>query len=68
MWLRALALVQRWVLPHKDNLFEVENLLDLSKVATDSGYRLKLTKAVAETPFEFSCDYLRICVRGTGQS
>jgi hypothetical protein len=61
---RALALVGSWTLPHKDNLFEVENLLDLSKVAADRGYRLKLTKAVAEKPFEFSCDYLPIGIRG----
>jgi hypothetical protein len=59
---RALSLIERWALPHKDNLFEVENLLDLSKAAADGGYRLKLTKAVAEKPFEFRCDYLPIGV------
>jgi hypothetical protein len=61
---RALSLIGSWTLPHKDNLLEVENLLDLSNVATDHGYRLKLTKAVAEKPFEFSCDYLPIGTRG----
>jgi hypothetical protein len=62
---RALSLVQSWRLPHKDNLFEVESLLDLSKVAADCGYRLKLTKAVAEKPFEFTCDYLPIGIPDT---
>jgi hypothetical protein len=59
---RALSLVGGWALPHKDNLFEVENLLDLSKMAADHGYRIRLTRAVAERPFEFSCDYLPIGV------
>jgi hypothetical protein len=54
---RVLSLVQGWTQPHKDNLFEVENLLDLSKMATDRGYHLKLTKAVAEKSFAFSCGY-----------
>ena len=57
---RALSLVKEWALPHKDNLFEVENLLDLNKVAADRGYRIRLTKAAAEKPFVFSCDYLPI--------
>jgi hypothetical protein len=57
---RALSLVQNWRQPHKDNLFEVENLLDLSKAAADRGYCLKLSKAIVEKPFEFSCDYLPI--------
>jgi hypothetical protein len=57
---RALSLVKEWALPHKDNLFEVENLLDLSKVAAHRGYRIRLTKATAEKPFVFSCDYLPI--------
>jgi Domain of Unknown Function (DUF1543) len=39
---RAVSLIQNWVLPHKDNLFEVENLFDLSTAAVGYGYRLKL--------------------------
>ena len=59
---RALSLVQSWALPHKDNLFELETLVDLNKVVADRGYRLRLTKAAIEKPFEFSCDYLPIGV------
>jgi hypothetical protein len=61
---RALSLVGSWTLPHKDNLFEVENLLDLSKLAAERGYGLKLTKAAAEKPFVFACDYRPIGVAG----
>lgn len=57
---RALSRIQNWTLPHRDNLFEVENLLDLKAAAMDRGYRLRLTKALAEKPFEFKCDYLPI--------
>ncbi len=57
---RALSRIQNWTMPHKDNLFEVENLLDLSKAASDCGCSIRLTKAVTERPFEFSCEYLPI--------
>jgi hypothetical protein len=59
---RALSQVAGWSLPHKDNLFEVENLLDLSKLAAERGYGLKLTPATAEKPFAFTCDYRPIGV------
>jgi hypothetical protein len=57
---RALSLIRNWTLPHKDNVFEVENLLDLSAAAAGYGFRLRLTKASAEKPFTFNCDYLPI--------
>jgi hypothetical protein len=57
---RALSLVKSWRSPHKDNLFVVENLLDLSKAAADCGYGVKLSKAIVEKSFEFSCDYVPI--------
>ncbi|CAH1661321.1 DUF1543 domain-containing protein [Chelatococcus asaccharovorans] len=57
---RALSLVQTWTLPHKDNLFEVENLVDLSATAFGYGYRLRLSKALREKVFVFACDYLPI--------
>lgn len=59
---RALSLIGGWTLPHKDNLFDVEHLLDLSKLAAARGHRLKLKKANAEKPFVFSCDYRPIGV------
>lgn len=54
---RALALIRNWAHPHKDNIFEVENLVDLNEAATGYGYRLRLAKATAEKPFVFECDY-----------
>jgi hypothetical protein len=63
---RAHSLVQSWTLPHKDNLFEVENLFDLSVATAGYGYRLKLTKAAVTAPFAFSCDYLPIGAPAAG--
>ncbi len=63
---RALSLIGNWSLPHKDNLFEVEKLLDLSKLAAERGFGLKLTRAVAEKPFEFCCDYRPIGIPAAG--
>lgn len=57
---RALALVRDWKLPHKDNLFELENLIDLSAAAAGYDRGLRLRKASSSKVFTFSCDYLPI--------
>jgi hypothetical protein len=57
---KALALTQGWVLPHRDKLFEVESLVDLSEAMAGYGYRLRLTDATAPRPFQFVCTYLPI--------
>ena len=57
---RALAAIKGWALPHKDNLFEVENLLDLNALASGYGRGLRLTRAIVARPFAFACDYLPI--------
>jgi hypothetical protein len=49
-----------WSLPHKDKLFEVEKAVDITASMRRYGYFLRLTKAVAEKPFKFVCDYLPI--------
>ncbi|WP_445681244.1 DUF1543 domain-containing protein [Radicibacter daui] len=58
---KAVELIKGWMLPHKDNLYEVEGLVDVSAAAAAaSGRRLHLTPASAEKPFEFICTYLPI--------
>lgn len=57
---RALALVKDWARPHKDNLFEVDQTLDLSNALRQSGIHIRLTKASEEKPFKFVADYIRI--------
>jgi hypothetical protein len=57
---RALTLITDWKLPHKDNLYEVEHMLDVSAAADEYGYRLRLTAAEAEKPFAFSTDYIML--------
>lgn len=57
---RALALVQDWARPHKDNLFEVDQTVDLSNALRQYGVHLRLTKASEEKPFKFTADYIRI--------
>lgn len=57
---RALGEIRHWALPHKDNVFEVEKVIDVGAQLKDSGYALVLTEAQAEVPFEFVCKYLRL--------
>ena len=57
---RALGEIRHWALPHKDNVFEVEKVIDVGAQVRDGGYSLELTKAHAEVPFEFVCKYLRL--------
>ena len=57
---KALVQIGSWSLPHKDKLFEVEKAVDITASMQRYGYFLRLTKAVAEKPFKFVCDYLPI--------
>jgi hypothetical protein len=57
---KALVQIGSWSLPHKDKLFEVEKAVDITASMRRYGYFLRLTKAVAEKPFKFVCDYLPI--------
>jgi hypothetical protein len=59
---KALQQIRSWKLPHKDNVFEVEKAVDVTELMGRYGYRLKLTKAATEKPFEFTCAYIRIGV------
>jgi len=49
-----------WSLPHKDNIFQVEKLVNVSDVLKQKGYALSLHKASTAKPFEFKCDYVPI--------
>jgi hypothetical protein len=51
---KALVQIGSWSLPHKDKVFEVEKAVDITASMQRYGYFLRLTKAVAEKPFEFS--------------
>jgi hypothetical protein len=59
---RALSLIRSWAEPHKDNILEVENLLDLNTAAASYGCHLRLTKADVEKPFAFECGYRPIAL------
>jgi hypothetical protein len=54
---RALLLISSWKHPHRDNLFEVEHMLDLSGVLAAQGIVLQLSPATEQKPFTFQCGY-----------
>lgn len=53
----ARAEVTHWHMPHKDNLFEVENILPLSQFGE---LHVHLEKAEEVIPFDFHCRYTPI--------
>ncbi|MES2204358.1 MAG: DUF1543 domain-containing protein [Pseudomonadota bacterium] len=58
---KAVQQVQHWQVPHRDNLFEVENIMHLNDfVAQDKKYYVRLKKSLAPKPFEFTCLYTPI--------
>ncbi|MBM2767545.1 DUF1543 domain-containing protein [Burkholderia anthina] len=54
---RALTLVGHWKLPHRDNVFEVEKVINVSDTVRERGQAIVMTKATSEKPFRFTCDY-----------
>ena len=57
---KSLKLIAGWNLPHKDSLFEIEKAVDIGAAMERRGTFLQLSKATAEKPFVFTCDYLPI--------
>ncbi len=57
---QALARVSGWKAAHRDAAFEVEKAIDVSAVAHKNGLSIMLTKAATETPFVFTCKYLKL--------
>jgi|GraSoiStandDraft_30_1057271.scaffolds.fasta_scaffold901455_2 hypothetical protein len=53
---KALGQIGSWSLPHKDNVFDVENAIDVTARLEAYGYCLKLTPATDQ----FVCEYLPI--------
>jgi hypothetical protein len=54
---KAKALISHWFKPHRDNLFEIDKMLDLTASMQHRGCHLLLRPASNEKPFRFQCDY-----------
>jgi hypothetical protein len=57
---KALRKITGWAQPHKDNILEIDKMMDLSALLSRNGYFVTLTKAADEKPFQFVCEYLPI--------
>jgi hypothetical protein len=55
---KALKQVNDWVQPHKDQIFEIEQAIDLTALTGQHGYALSLRPATDQKPFVFQCLYL----------
>ena len=54
---KAKAQINHWQKPHRDRLFEIEKMLDLTAAVQRHGFHLVLHRATSEKPFRFQCDY-----------
>lgn len=57
---KALKTVPEWSLHHKDNLYEVENMLCLNDLLKEKDIHIHLIESKEEKPFEFTCGYFPI--------
>jgi hypothetical protein len=56
---KALALVEDWTSPHKDNVFEIETIVDVADAITPGRF-VHLTPDATEKPFRFEARYIPI--------
>jgi hypothetical protein len=54
---KAKAQITGWRKPHRDRLFEIEKVLDLTASMEHHFYHLVLSPATSDKPFRFQCDY-----------
>lgn len=57
---RAKEQVRDWKIPHRDNLFELEQIVDLSKAASGKGLNILLSPAAEREPFHYQTGFLPI--------
>lgn len=57
---KAVQQISTWGAPHRDNLHEIDSVLDLSAMFTDQNNYLNLIEAQNESPFQFTCHYTPI--------
>jgi hypothetical protein len=57
---KALGKITGWAQPHKDNVLEIDKLMDVSDLLRGNGRFVTLTEAANEQPFQFVCEYLPI--------
>jgi hypothetical protein len=58
---KALAQIKSWGSGHKDNLYEIDNVLNLALALNVSqDFKMQLTPNNIDTKFEFKCSYLPI--------
>jgi hypothetical protein len=56
--LKAKHEIQHWESPHKDYLYELENILDISNIASQKNFHICLESTNKPQAFEFTCGYL----------
>ena len=55
---KTIAGVKHWTSPHKDNILDIDQAINLSAMLADKGVHIHLTDSDEEIPFEFEARYV----------
>ena len=58
--IKATQQIQDWVLPHRDYLYEVENIVDITQKTVTNNFFIHLEKTDQREPFIFTSNYVPI--------
>lgn len=57
---KALKTVSHWHVPHKDNIYELENCINVNDLLFQKGFSIHLEPTNHPAPFTFTCKYVPI--------
>lgn len=57
---KAKATISNWTVPHKDNLYTVEDCVNVNKILLQKGLSIHLEYTNDPQPFQFTCKYVPI--------
>lgn len=58
--LKAKATISHWTIPHKDNLYAIEDCVNVNDLLKKKGLSIHLEQTSQPTPFQFTCQYVPI--------
>ena len=59
--LKAKTTISHWTVPHKDNLYDIDDCINITELLTAKGLSVHLEPTHDPVPFHFTCKYVPIC-------
>lgn len=58
--LKAKTTIRHWDVPHKDNLYDLDDCINVSELLQKQGLAIQLERTTNPAPFDFTCKYVPI--------